>query len=154
MNRQLATVAILIFASLTADGQTKQNNHAFNSSFININKLTVFQFIDLLKIDKENSKKTHILTIVGVRTSENWLKDKDIDSLMNLISSTAPAKCVMSALCSYAPLSDISTIGGQVMDIIEAYKDNKQYPTFLTSCAKTDAKRVEKIKLWWNGQKK
>lgn len=125
------------------------------SNVTNINKLTVFQFIELLKIDKENSKKTpKVLTISGMQTPENWLTKSDVDSLVTLINSTDSAKCIMLVISSYLPLNESSTIGGQIMNIIKAYKDKKKYPTFLISYAKTDQKQIAEIEDWWNEQKK
>ena len=138
---------------MTAYGQTEKDNQLSTSNFINLNDLTVFQFIEMLKMDNVNSKGLNILTI-GMQTPKNWVTEKDIDSLITLINSTDPAKCVMQSISSYLPVNDSSTIGGQVMDIIESYKDKKQYPTVLTSCAKTDKNRIEIIMQWWAGQKK
>lgn len=123
------------------------------SDFINLNDISVFQFIELLKIDNEKPNQLNILT-VGMQSPENWVTEKDIDSLMTLINSTEPAKCVMQVISSYLPVGDSSTIGGQVMEIIEAFKDKKSYPTILTSCAKTDKERIDKLAKWWNEQKK
>jgi uncharacterized protein len=123
------------------------------SDFINLNEISVFQFIELLKIDNKKTNQLNILTI-GMQSPENWVAEKDIDSLMTLINSTDPAKCVMQVISSYLPISDSSTIGGQVMEIIEAFINKKTYPTFLTSCAKTDQERIDSINKWWNEQKK
>ena len=123
------------------------------SDFINLNDISVFQFIELLKIDNEKPNQLNILT-VGMQSPENWVTEKDIDSLMTFINSTEPAKCVMQVISSHLPVGDSSTIGGQVMEIIEAFKDRKSYPTILTSCAKTDKERIDNLTKWWNEQKK
>lgn len=123
------------------------------SDFVNLKDYSVYQFIELLKIDNKTPNQLNILT-VGLQTPENWVSAKDIDSLMTFIKSNEPAKCVMQIVSSHLPLGDSSTIGGQVMDIIEAFKDKKSYPTILTSCAKTDQERIKKLTVWWNEQKK
>ena len=123
------------------------------SDFINLNEISVYQFIKLLKIDKEIATQLNILTI-GLQTPDNWVTEKDIDTLMTYINSTEPSKCVMQVISSHLPVGDSSTIGGQVMDIIEAFKENKSYPTILTSCAKTDEERIVRLKKWWDEQKK
>jgi uncharacterized protein len=123
------------------------------SNFINLKDYSVYQFIELLKIDNEKPNQLNILT-VDIQTPENWVSAKDIDSLMTFINSNEPAKCVMQVVSSHLPLGDSSTIGGQVMNIIEAFKDNKSYPTILKSCAKTNQERIEKLTEWWNEQKK
>ncbi len=123
------------------------------SDFINFNEVSVYQFIDLLKIDKKRPNQLNILTI-GLQTPANWVTKKDIDTLIAFINSTEPAKCVMQVISSHLPVEGSSTIGGQVMDIIEAFKENIPYPTTLTSCAKTDQERIDRLTKWWNEQKK
>jgi uncharacterized protein len=123
------------------------------SDYINLNEVSVYQFIELLKVDMKNTTQLNILTI-GLQTPENWITENDIDSLMTFINSTEPAKCVTQVINSHLPIGDSSTIGGQVMDIIEAFINKKTYPTVLTSCAKTDSERIEQIKKWWDKQKK
>lgn len=121
--------------------------------FVNLNDYSVYQFIELLKIDNEKPNQLNILT-VGMQSPENWIVEKDIDRLMAFVNSTEPAKCVMQVISSHLPVGESSTIGGQVMDIIEAFKENKSYPTILTSCPKTDKERIDRLTKWWNEQKK
>jgi hypothetical protein len=155
LKRTLTIVVILIFGFYTSYAQIGKKNKEIELNFININKLTVFQFIELLRTDKEDSKKSpKVLTISGMQTPENWLTKSDVDSLVTLINSTDSAKCIMLVISSYYPLNESSTIGGQILSIIKAYKDKKKYPTFLTSCAKTDQKQIAEIENWWNEQKK
>ena len=97
------------------------------SDFINLNEISVYQFIELLKVDQNKPSQLNILT-VGLQTQENWVTEKDIDTLMPFINSTDPAKCVMQVISSHLPVGDSSTIGGQVMDIIEAFINKKTYP--------------------------
>lgn len=123
------------------------------SDFINLNDISIYQFIELLKIDNEKPNHLNVLT-VGMQSPENWIAEKDIDSLMTLINSSEPAKCVMQVISSHLPIGDSSSIGGHVLDIIEAFKDKKSYPTILTSCSKTDKERINKLSKWWNEQKK
>jgi uncharacterized protein len=127
---------------------------SMTSEFIDLNKISVWEFINLLKIDTTNKSDLNILTI-GMNTPENWINAKDIDTLMTIINSNEPSKCIVQVISSYyLPIGESSTIGGQVMDIIEAYKDNKAYPNKLTSCSKTDEQRIKAIELWWKGKKK
>lgn len=122
--------------------------------YIDFNKVSVYEYLELLKVEKNNTNKLENILTIGLKTPENWLTDKDIDTLINYINSNDPAKCVMQIVSSYIPIEDSSTIGGQVLDILEAYKNKKSYPTTLTSCSKTDEKRIEEIKKWWNDYKK
>lgn len=123
------------------------------SDYINLDEVSVYQFIERLKVDQNNPNRLNILTI-GLKKPDGWITENDIDSLMTFITSKAPAKCVMQIVSSYIPVKDSSTIGGQAMDIIEAFINNKTYPSFLTSCAKTDEERIKQIKKWWVEKKK
>ncbi|WP_298147518.1 TPM domain-containing protein [Flavobacterium sp.] len=126
---------------------------SLDNYFVDFNEITVYQFIELLKVDNQNLKQINFLS-VGMEAPENWVTGKEIDDLMPLIRSTEPAKCVVQSISSYLPIGDSSTIGGQVMDIVEAFKNKISYPTALTSCAKTDPERINKLTTWWNQHKK
>lgn len=123
-----------------------------HEGFINLNQISVFEFIELLKINEENKGKTNILTI-GSIAPQLWVTEKDIEILINYIHLTEPSRCVVQSISSYLPVGDSATIGGHAMDIIEAFMENGTYPHFLTSCAKTDGNRIERIRNWWNERK-
>lgn len=148
MKRQLITITIFIVCCLTAYGQKENKSKALKPYYISVNNLTVFQYIDLLKIDKQNPKAPKVLTVFGRQNATKWIAHKDIDSLITLINSTAPAKCVKSPLSSQMP-KDSATIGGQVLYLLEVYKHGQDYPAFLTSCGITDKKRIEELKQFW-----
>ncbi|WP_316766015.1 hypothetical protein [Pedobacter frigiditerrae] len=150
--RQFTLIAILLFSFLTVLGQSEKGFVLNKTPFIDLSKLNVHQYVELLKVDSNEVNKFNILT-VGMERPKNWVTKKDIYILINLIDSAEPAKCVMQIVSSHLPVRESSTIGGQVMNIIEAFKENKAYPTALTSCAKTDAERVKNIKVWWDSQK-
>lgn len=152
MRRQLTTTAILILGFLTAYGQTKNTSKVVKTKWKDINNLTVFQYIDLLKIDKEKPK-VRFLSIVGKQTVRDWITEKDVDSLIVLTNSPEPAKCVKSPLSSQIP-KDSATIGGQVLYLLEAYKQGQDYPAFLASCGITDKRKMEELKQFWKGWKK
>lgn len=122
-------------------------------STVNLNELTVFQFIELLKIGKRKQKQLNILT-VGMEAPKDWVTEKDIDGLMTYINSTEPAKCVNQFISSFLPIGESSTVGGHAMDIIEAFKEKRAYPFRLSSCPMTDQERIASLKKWWNEQKR
>ena len=153
MTRKLLISAIFIFNILTVFGQGENEGSRLKANFVNLNEVNVYQYIELLKIDSNKTKNLKILTI-GIQTKKDWVTKNDIDTLITLISSKEKAKCVMQITSSSMPIGDNSTIGGQVMNIIEAFKDHKPYPTTLTSCANTDEDRIKKINQWWANQKK
>ncbi len=125
-----------------------------NGYFLRINKFNVTDFFYMLQVDDEKpvngvSHKQYILTTIG-KTGKDWIKNKDVEFLMQFIESKERSNCVMQAISSQMNFTDTSTVGGQVMNLIDAYRFKKEYPYFLTDCANTDEKRVVGIKLWWN----
>lgn len=115
---------------------------------INLDSLSVRQYVELLKLTERKVHTIHILTI-GKTADVDWIKKSDIPYLMELIGSNEDANCVWQSISSQLPLPNESTLGGQVMNLIDAYRQGKNYPYFLTSCAKTDVERVQEIRNWW-----
>jgi len=69
----------LIFCQGTDDSSS--------TSKIDFNKISVQDYIKLLPIEKNDTKQFHILTIFS--TAKNgWIKESDIDTLINLINSS------------------------------------------------------------------
>lgn len=142
-----------------------QNRNVLSNSkehhIVNMDKVTVREFIkDLpIKFSQLNGlsateyKNTMSLYMVKKQTAADWMTKDDISYLMTLINSEQPSHCVMHFLSSHLPIGEKSTVGGQVMNIIDAYRFNKPYPNFLTSCARTDKKRQQEILSWWQDYK-
>ncbi|WP_017259029.1 hypothetical protein [Pedobacter arcticus] len=152
MKIPLTVLAILIF--ITAYGQNQKYKKVLKSNFINIRNLTVFEFLEVLKLEQINSKEPiRTLTVGGIQTTTDWVKANEIDSLISLMSSIEPAKCITSPLSPYVELIENSTIGGQVIVILEAYKNGREYPFNLTICGKIDKARIAEIKQWWKQEK-
>jgi hypothetical protein len=121
----------------------------------NFDSLTVSQFVEMLKIKgaKEHNK-LYVLTIGG-QADSGWIKEIDLKYLIAQINSTAPSYCVMQNISSQMPnINNTSTIGGQVMNLIDAFRFKKQYPYFLTSCEATNETREGEIMKWWESRNK
>lgn len=123
-------------------------NSSLKSDTTNLYSISVYQYIERLKINNHDSIPFNILTICS-KTPENWVTAYDIDSLMTYISSTEPAKCIIYSTSSRIPVGESSTIGGHVMYIIEAYMDSTMYPGNLPGCAMTEKKRIKRITKRW-----
>jgi hypothetical protein len=126
-----------------------------DSSFIdfNFNSLMVADFINYIRLNNKSSSESKILTIKG-QSKSNWITLNDIHFLMPMINSNEKAKCIWTEISSVHPSYSISTIGGQVMNLIDSYRFAKHYPFFLQDCSSTDKKRIDDITKWWNQQNK
>lgn len=135
------------------------------SKYINMDSITVREFVEKLRYvdtpESVASEKTikNSLILNGLFTvnkaPKNWLSYEDVEFLISLISSEERAKCVIQTISSELPGSDEhSTLGGQVMNIIDSFRLNKPYPYLLSDCSITESGRAEEIMLWWNQYKK
>ncbi|MHC8948255.1 hypothetical protein [Sphingobacterium hungaricum] len=121
-------------------------------AYLNLSEMNVFDYIEKLKLSDTSSYRNMIN--IYKKAPKDWITLSDIDSLVLLIDSEVPAKCTMLTISSLMPTKgDSSTIGGQVMNIIQSYREKTPYPNQLTNCAKTDAVRAQEIKDWWSNLK-
>lgn len=97
-------------------GQSKKN-----PNWIYFNDLTVKEFIDTLTVKEFKTNVTYIL-VTGNRAKVGWIKSGDIKFLMELIGSLKSAFCVMQSISSNMPFVEKSTVGGQIMNLIDAYR--------------------------------
>lgn len=119
---------------------------------VDFNKTSLREFVAKLKIDSSmiDNEQNHFYILTTINKADlNWIKEEDLPILMSLIESKEPSYCVMQFISSQL-LFEKSTIGGQVMNLIDSYRYRKQYPYFLIDCSKNDYRRAEEIKKWWN----
>lgn len=130
------------------------SNYSFFNTyhFINFDSISVSEFVRLLPLRKIAPKQINIITTVG-RADINWIRKNDIKRIIKLVNSEQPAYCIVRALSSRLPIKEESTVGGQVMNIIDSYRNKEQYPSFLTNCSKTDKERQQEILKWWEEYK-
>jgi hypothetical protein len=119
---------------------------------VDFNKLSVLDYIKLLPVKKNDNRQIHVLTIYD--TAKNgWIKVSDIDTLITMIDSKDPSQCVIQVISSFIPENINSTIGGQVMNLIDTFRYGKEYPYFLADCSSNDIKRKQDIMVWYNNFK-
>jgi len=68
---------------------------------------------------------------------------------MKYIYSGEKCKCVIKVYSDYLPFDDYSTIGGQAMNLIDAYRKNENYFDAPWDCSKNDSIRAKNIVSWW-----
>jgi hypothetical protein len=87
-------------------------------------------------------------------TAKNgWIKESDIDTLITMIDSKEPSHSVIQVISSFIPEDLNSTVGGQVINLIDAFRYGKEYPYFLADCSSNDINRKQDIILWYNNYK-
>jgi hypothetical protein len=120
--------------------------------YLSIDSLSVIEFIEFLPLKEAHPYGSYNLQIVE-KADLNWITKDDIDKLIKYINSDQPAYCVVYSDQPTRAVKEESTIGGQVMEIIDSYKFRRPYPDFCLSWSKTDQDRVIKTLDWWNENK-
>lgn len=83
----------------------------------------------------------------------DWIKEEHVSQLMQLIDSQEPAAIVVSGLSSSWPRKgDVSTIGNEVLFLIEGFRKG-HYPPSLSSLSYLEYDR-EKVRKWWREYQK
>ena len=107
-----------------------------------------------LSFIKELKKRNQInASTIENDFSKNWVKVKDLDSLISIIDSKEKCNCYLNPLSSYIP-KDSAEVGGFAIEFIKAFKENKKVDLGLFSCPKVDEKEAEKLKVWWKNRNK
>jgi hypothetical protein len=130
---------------------TNLNNYDCSKNILRIilDSITVKEYIDILKIQNPIPYGVYRLNTFG-DAPNNWITKSDIAQMIGLIDSQVRTYCVMQTISSNMPdLLEYSTLGGQIMNLIDSYRFNKKYPYFLTDCAKNDEMRKKEIIEWW-----
>jgi hypothetical protein len=79
---------------------------------------------------------------------KNWVKKKDVATLIKLVNSKEKCHCILNPLSSYIP-NDSADLGGYVTQLIESYKEKKKLSFGLYACPKTNKIDANKLVNWW-----
>ncbi len=125
------------------------NKRFYNdNNWLRFDSISVLEFVELLPVKNVAPNYFYIITTIG-QADSNWISKDDIENLIKMIDSEQPAYCIMRVISSHLPVGEESTLGGQVMNLIDSYRFKRPYPYFLTDCSKTDNDRQKEIKDWW-----
>ena len=137
--------------NLVEDGPKKGQNQDSLSPFLLPRNFTPLQFIKLLKIENPKTSKLNFITIVD-DFPENWITNKDIDSLIVYIKSKEKCYCFLNPLSSFIP-NDYSELGGYIIEMVNSYKLNEKLSFGLYSCPKLTNSSADELIEWWNSTK-
>ncbi len=119
-----------------------------------LKKMNVLSFLDKITIIKVDSKDLNLTTIEDDGTPNDWIKPKDVDTLIALIKSNRQCKCVVDPLSSYLPTNDYAELGGYAILFLKQYKDKKDIRFSLYTCPKTNEKEADELIKWWTQTKR
>jgi len=74
----------------------------------------------------------------------NWITDKHLKELINLVDSDEPARPVCSVYSSYIPIGKLSTVGNEAMFLLEGFRKG-YYPSEICSIDYFEGRRYEYI---------
>ncbi len=148
MTRQKSFLFILLTLSYFVVTGQDMHPSLTESTNIDLAKISVKEYVALFKIRDKKRSQLHFLSIKET-APKNWIQKSDIEFLIKFVDSKEPANCVVQIRSSHLHFNDSSTVGGQVMNLIDSFRFNKDYPYFLDDCSKTDKIRVTDIKKWW-----
>lgn len=112
------------------------------------NQFTPISFIHTAAKKSVQSNSINVITMVD-DFPQNWVKDKDVDSLLAYIESTEKCNCFLNPLSSYIPVNNHADVGGYAIIFINSFRYKQKVDLGLYSCPKTDSKSVDEIRKWW-----
>jgi hypothetical protein len=151
--RRLTTILILLALFLSSYAQNKWVYYNDSNYNMIIDTMSVFSFLKVLAIADYDSNSFYIIRIKD-QVKTGWVKASEIDSLILLIDSKEPSYCIEGSYASLRPPNRRSTIGGQVMNLIDSFRLNWGYPMLPFDCATNDEKRKAEILKWYKKFKK
>lgn len=120
---------------------------------VKFDSISVMEFVEMLKIKDPIPNGIYRMGTLG-QADRNWITKSDVEKMINLIDSQDKTYCITQIISSQmAGLTDYSTLGGQIMNLIDSYRLKKRYPYFLTECTKNDENRKKEILDWWEKEK-
>ena len=103
--------------------------------------------LKLLEILKQDGSPWSVLSIS--EPVENWVKEKDLPTLIFLLDSLEPCASVMSVKSSFLP--ERSTVGEQAAFLILGFRAGMYPPDLHSGRMAPDVK--DEIRAWWAARK-
>ena len=144
-------IIIVLLASCAPEHKETSSNRA--SSYVNINEISVIEFVEILKDNPSNPDSNSLHNIIMARGFQdtNWITTQDIKYLAKLVDSEARSKCIMSGLSNTFP-REKTTLGNQILFLLYAYRNKLRYPYEQNHCGSMDKVRKDELIKWVNTQ--
>lgn len=115
---------------------------------------TRYSPVDYLRVLEEDFKDKKGMSVFTLTTAPyNWIREEHIEWLMKLIYRTDSTKSIMNAYSSFMPTDQYSSIGREAQNLINCYKNKKNYPDFLNSFGPPDRLKAKELVDWWKKYK-
>jgi len=125
---------------------TPAHTSAPHVSWLTPESMTPLEFLQTMKQDAGYSPLEPVTMLDSF--PKNWIKKKDIDTLIKLVNSREKCHCFLNPFSSYIP-NDSADLGGYVTQLIKSYKEKKKLTFGLYACPKTDKIKADKLVNWW-----
>jgi hypothetical protein len=122
-----------------------------NNGIINMEEITVKEFIDALRVDEKIKNRIYILYTTG-QVNPDWINRSDIEYLMGLIYSKQNARIIFPGHISMVPRGQ-TTIGEHAINLIETYRLKHYFSTMEIVCPKYDNQKRKELRKWWKLEK-
>ena len=110
--------------------------------------MTPLEFLQTMR--RGDSSKSIGFVTISDSFPKNWIKEKDVDTLVKLVNSREKCLCILNPLSSYIPNdSDSADLGGYAFQLIQSYKQKKKLTFGLYACPKTNKIEADKLVDWW-----
>jgi hypothetical protein len=135
----------------------KSHSQAVDSTWkkVPINEFyTRYSPTDFLRVLEEDFKDRKGASVFILATApDNWIKEEHIEWLMNFIYRTDSTKSIMNAYSSYMPTDKYSSIGREAQNLVNCFRNKKNYPDFLNSFGLPDRAKAKELASWWSNYK-
>lgn len=136
-------------AESTDERQLIENSDS-STSKVTWDSLKNMSVESLLKAVTKNSGHSgldNIIVLDQSKTPNSWIKETDLATLLKLVKSKTPCKCIVSPFSSYIP-NEAADLGGYAIRLLTNYKNGDDINFGLYSCPKSDDNKADELIRW------
>lgn len=156
--KHITQIFLAVLISISHAGN--KNLSSYNSIVLNPDETTPLRLINSFKKGKAkndsldiNGKHYGFRSFIMDKFKSNWIKLRDIDSLVSLVKSKEKCVCYVNSLSSFIP-KDSAELGGYAVLVIESFQKKIPLNFGMGCCPKEDDKKADEIIEWWKNYKR